>query len=188
MNASKESTLVIVGGAPASGKSTLSRQLSRDLRIPVFSKDDFKESLFDAIEYRDREWSKRLGKASFELLVMCARKLVSSGGSCIVESTFRPGDGLYFEDIRRSHSNRVLQVFCRASVDEICERFHRRMNEGSRHPGHCDESNDEELIHLMNSGEFVPLEVDGLLIQINTGADCRQEFRTSYQDILSNFT
>ena len=180
-------TLVIVGGAPASGKSALSRRLSSDLRIPVFSKDDFKETLFDGLGYSDREWSRRLGEASHALLVLSLRQLVASGVSCIVESTFRPDDARLFEDIRESYSVEILQVFCLAPLVEICERFRQRASDGSRHPGHRDESNYEELIHLIESGEFAPLEIGGQLIEINTGAGFSHQFRSKYQSILASF-
>ncbi len=187
MSASDESTLMIVGGPPASGKTTLARRLSSDLRIPQFSKDDFKETLFDSMGFSDREWSKRLGRASHELLVLCARKLIANGGSCIVESTFRPEDAVLFETLRLAHSARIVQVFCHAPLDELCERFRQRAFSGGRHSGHCDESNEEELIDLIESGNFVPLEVEGKLIQINTGAATRHEFQPKVQAILSNF-
>jgi tRNA uridine 5-carbamoylmethylation protein Kti12 len=37
--------LVIVGGAPATGKTTLAHELGRSLELPVITKDDVKESL-----------------------------------------------------------------------------------------------------------------------------------------------
>src|SRR5206468_157426 len=38
-------SLVIVGGAPATGKTTLAREIGRSLALPVFTKDDIKEAL-----------------------------------------------------------------------------------------------------------------------------------------------
>jgi len=187
MSAGDETTLVIVGGPPASGKSTLAQQLSGELRIPVFSKDDFKEALFDSIGYRDREGSRSLGKASHELLVMCARKLVANADSCILESTFRLSDAALFEEMRHTHSARIVQVFCHAPLDELRERFRQRVLSGRRHPGHYDDSNDEELVRLIETGEFAPLDVRGDLIRVNTGAACQSEFRSNVQRILSCF-
>ncbi len=184
----KETLLVIVGGAPASGKSSLSRRLSRDLRIPAFGKDDFKEALFDRLGSHDRDWSKSLGVASYELLILCLRKLLAHGVSCIVESAFRPEDSRVFEDLRRSCSPRIVQVFCHAPLEELRERFRQRVSRGQRHPGHVDQSNTEELNRLIESGTFAPLEVEGGLIRINTGAAYVQDFQSTYQAILSSLS
>jgi hypothetical protein len=56
--------VLIVTGAPASGKTTLGRQLANALGLPYFSKDLFKESLFDSLGWQDRAWSQRVGGAS----------------------------------------------------------------------------------------------------------------------------
>ncbi len=181
-----ETLLVIVGGAPASGKSSLARRLSRDLRIPAFGKDDFKETLFDRLGCHDREWSRSLGEASYDLLILSLRKLLNHGVSCIVESAFRPSDSRVFEDIRRSCAPRIVQVFCHAPLHELRERFRQRVASGQRHPGHRDESNTEELDRLIESGTFAPLEVEGELIRINTGAAYAGDFRSTYQAILSS--
>lgn len=43
------SIFVLVGGWPASGKSTLSVALSKELEVPYLSKDEVKESLMDVL-------------------------------------------------------------------------------------------------------------------------------------------
>jgi tRNA uridine 5-carbamoylmethylation protein Kti12 len=58
------SWLIIVTGRPAAGKSTLAKWLGQRLDMPVLSKDGIKEILFEELGWHDREWSKRLGRAS----------------------------------------------------------------------------------------------------------------------------
>ena len=58
----------MVSGAPATGRTTLAREVARALTIPFLSKDLIKESLFDSLGTKAREWSKKLGLASIELL------------------------------------------------------------------------------------------------------------------------
>jgi predicted kinase len=49
-------TLILVSGAPGAGKTTIAARLSRNLRMPMVSKDAVKESLFDSLGWSDREW------------------------------------------------------------------------------------------------------------------------------------
>ena len=60
--------LVVVGGAPASGKTTLATQLSRDLRLPLLARDALKERLMDSLCSPNRARSRELGAASYALL------------------------------------------------------------------------------------------------------------------------
>ena len=80
--------MLIVTGPPASGKTTIGRPLARALALPFLSKDLFKESLFDSLGGSDREWSRRIGLASTQLLFRCAEALLEAGHSCALESNF----------------------------------------------------------------------------------------------------
>jgi adenylate kinase family enzyme len=75
-------TVVLVTGTPGAGKTTVSRALSKALTLPLLSKDAIKESLFDVLGVRDREWSLQLGAAAnnvlWSLLSQNARRAPSS--------------------------------------------------------------------------------------------------------------
>lgn len=43
--------LVVIQGAPGSGKTTLVEKLRQDIGLPIIGKDDIKEMLFDHIEH-----------------------------------------------------------------------------------------------------------------------------------------
>lgn len=70
--------LLVVHGPPGSGKSTLARALARELHFSVFEKDVFKDLAFETFGASDREWSKRVGALSIELLYLCAVQLLTS--------------------------------------------------------------------------------------------------------------
>jgi predicted kinase len=72
--------LVVVTGASGSGKSTIAQDLASELGLPLLAKDDVKEALFDTLGVGDRDWSRRLGVATYEILFAVARR--SSSREC----------------------------------------------------------------------------------------------------------
>ena len=62
--------VVLVSGAPGSGKTTLAVPLAAELGFALLSKDRIKETLHDALgaPVSDLAWSSRLGAAAMELL------------------------------------------------------------------------------------------------------------------------
>jgi gluconate kinase len=150
--------LVVVAGPPASGKTTIARTLSRELRLPLVAKDDLKEMLFDALGTGDREWSRSLGRATFGLMFHLLREQLGAGCSVIAEANFRT-----FEPMP---PHRALQIYCTAPREVLLERYARR----ARHPGHLD----GELLAELRGGlldDYVPLPLDGELIEIDTGGE-----------------
>jgi predicted kinase len=83
--------LVVVGGAPATGKTTLAHELGRALALPVATKDDIKEALAAPFETGDRDWSRHLGAAAYSVLFAVAERLLASGPGLVMESNFRRG-------------------------------------------------------------------------------------------------
>ena len=63
-----KSCCILVTGIPASGKSTMAKYLSKELGIPMFSKDEIKERLFDTLGFQSREEKVRLGVAAMEIM------------------------------------------------------------------------------------------------------------------------
>lgn len=79
---------ILIAGMPASGKTTAGRQLSRQLNIPMLSKDDFKEILFDRLGFQSRQEKVRLGQAAMDLLYAAALPILSCGQHVILENNF----------------------------------------------------------------------------------------------------
>jgi predicted kinase len=82
----KQPALILVLGMPGSGKTTLATRLSKELTLPLISKDDIKVMLFDVYGWKDREWSKMAGQASYEIMDYFIIEQLRVGNSIIVES------------------------------------------------------------------------------------------------------
>jgi predicted kinase len=167
-----QSLVLIVTGPPASGKTTIGRPLARTLGLPFLSKDLFKESLFDSLGGSDREWSRRIGQASTQLLFRCAEALLEAGKSCALESNFYPQwDTAPLRDLQTRFGCRFVQVVCSAETAVLVDRFTRRAHSGDRHPGHADAFALDELIPRIVNERWDALDLDGPVIHVDTTRD-----------------
>ena len=127
-------SLVIVGGAPATGKTTLAHELGRSLELPVITKDDLKEALAAPFETGDRDWSRQLGSAAYRVLFAVAGRVLAGGQGLILESNFRRG--ISDQPLRELAALAPAVVIeCRTPVAR--QRFAERATRG-RHRVHVD--------------------------------------------------
>lgn len=155
-----EPILYIITGLPGAGKTTYAEKLKLEAGLPVISRDSLKESLFDSMGHSDREWSVRLGAASWELMWDLTRELMKPKASFILESNFKPGrDESKIVAMPNFDSYRVIQIHCTADRDILFKRFKERVDSGSRHPGHVDHTRIEEMEAFYKEAIDVPLDV-----------------------------
>jgi predicted kinase len=162
-------SVLIVTGPPASGKSTLGQRLARDLGLPYFSKDLFKESLFDTLGWEDRAWSQRLGLASTGLLYQAAAALLAAGQSLALESNFYPRwDTPEFEQLGQRYGCRFVQLVCSADPATLAARFERRASSGERHPGHRDHLHLDEWSTRLHTERWEAMDLGGPVVTVDT--------------------
>ena len=165
-----EQRLIIITGPAGAGKTTLGRRLATDLKLPFFSKDAFKDILFDNLGWQDRAWSQKLGGTSFELLFHVTHCQLQSGHSLIVETAFHPKFHTErFSQFQKQYSFQTYQIYCRTDTRTLFDRFHQRAVSGERHPGHVDHLGTyEEFRSAIEVGKYAPLEIEGTFIEIDT--------------------
>jgi predicted kinase len=171
--AQRSPVVLLITGPPASGKSTIGRQLASELRLPFLSKDLFKESLFDTLGWTDRAWSQRLGYASTKLLFTCAAALLAAGGSVVLESNFYAEfDTPDLVALRDKYGCHFVQVVCSADPATLADRFERRALSTARHPGHRDGEHVAEWRERLLTQRWEALPLDGPVLTVDTnGAD-----------------
>ena len=131
------SALVLISGAPSTGKTSLARRLAEALPVVVLEKDAIKETLFDSVGEGDREWSKKLGGATFALLRMLVESHLKAGQSVVAEAAFwseyeRP----WLDRMKESYDFDTLELHCHADPEIVVRRFIERSESDERHSGH----------------------------------------------------
>ncbi len=129
--------LVVISGPPASGKTTLARVLSARYNLPLFTKDDFKEMMFDNALPTNPAELRFYGQCSIHSLQIVTRQLLAHKISHIIEANF--DSALFSPFIRCVEANyafRCLQIQMTCSPDVLEKRFAERAGSAERHPGH----------------------------------------------------
>jgi predicted kinase len=128
--------LVIVGGAPATGKTTLALVLGTSLGVPVLTKDHIKEALAEPFPTGDRDWSRKLGLAAYSVLFAVAERILATEHGLVLETNFRAGisDAPLRALARRAPT---VVIVCRVPDPLRRARFEERAAQG-RHRVHID--------------------------------------------------
>jgi len=147
-------TIVLVTGPPGAGKTTLAISLAAELGLPLIDKDTIKESLFEVLGSGDREWSRKLSRASFETMVNLANQM----GAAILVGNF----SLEMAPSLAALDPPPIEIFCRCPRDELVRRIKAR----GRHRGHLDDTTVREVQRGVPSAE--PLQLGGPYLEVDT--------------------
>lgn len=122
-----ERGFVLVGGWPASGKTTLSRVLAREIGMPCLSKDEVKEALMDELG------APATVDESRELGVMAVREVLRAAAAldaAVIDGTWFP----YSLPLVQELGGPFVEVRCRLDVALARQRYVARV----RDPRHLD--------------------------------------------------
>ena len=136
--------LVLVTGAPGSGKTTLGQNLARELRLPLLTKDRLKTSLADMLGASDRTASQRLTGIAFRQLYALVADQISLGVGVILEANLYRGAAE--ADVEPFVStSRLMQIHCMTSFETSAARFIARASDPDRHWSFLDHERVVEL-------------------------------------------
>jgi predicted kinase len=154
-------TLIVVSGAPATGKSTIAAAIAADLRWPLLSLDPVKELLADVLGLGDEDWSNRLGDAAAEIIFRQSADFPDA----VAEGWWRGAR----RDRARAVFGGAIEVFCRCEP-ELALRRMRGRHGVSRHPIHRDVINPAMLDRASELAATVtPLGLAAALVTADTG-------------------
>ena len=127
------SSVIIIAGPPASGKTVLSRKIADTFMLPLISKDDIKIELYeylkDIIGIEDR----LISRASYNMLFYLFKSFVKSGTNFVVESNFDLNESVdNIRKIRKEFRFDSLTILCNADINILYERFLKRDKSSER--------------------------------------------------------
>lgn len=161
--------LIIITGLPCTGKSTLGRRISKEFSIPFISKDDFKETMFDNLDYDNHNWSQKIGKAIYDIFWNVMEESLKVNKPLIVETNFYPEfANPKFLSFQEKYNCTPLQIRCHTKGELLFERFKKRAHSKGRHPGHGDISGLKRWEPILLKGKIEPLDIGGFFIDIDT--------------------
>ncbi len=141
--------LVLVSGAPGTGKTTLAHTLSQALSFPLLSKDTIRQIMLDAFKIQSWEASKTISVPVFLIYYGVIAHLLEVGISVIADCNFHRGVSEH--DLRpltaKAHT---CLIHCQTTHEISTQRFIER----SRHPDRRNASMDAERLAQIASGEF----------------------------------
>ena len=162
--------LIVVSGAPGSGKTTLAQRVADDLALPLISKDVIKESLADSLGLpRTVEESSRLGHAAYAAMFTLAGRTLDAGGIAILDSNFRKGRS-EAELVAVADGRPVRVLHCEADPATIERRYRGRA--ATRHPCHLDHLRTGDVLSELAVGRYQPMAIgDAPVLVIRTDHD-----------------
>ena len=153
--------MIVVSGAPGTGKSTIAAAIAADLGWPLLALDTIKEALADVLGLGDESWSNRVGDAAAEIVF----RLSAQFEDAVAEGWWR-GD-------RRVRAlgefAGAVEVFCRCDPQLAARRMRGRHGTG-RHPIHRDVINPSVMDSAAKLAATVtPLRLGAALVEVDTG-------------------
>ncbi|WP_318358457.1 AAA family ATPase [Enterobacter sp.] len=144
-------TVILINGIPASGKSTIARQISETFGLPILTIDGIKEPFMACFTDIDRSFNRQLGCAAYKVIWSVVEQ---SPASCVwlIDAWFgfQPREMLQ-QLVQQAGVERVLEVWNHISPELAVSRYAERLQH--RQPGHPGEEYLPELALLAKRAE-----------------------------------
>lgn len=152
--------LILIAGMPASGKTTFAKRLSAELQIPMVSKDEIKEIMFDNVGFHSRAEKVALGTLSMDIMYYFAESLMRIDKPVILENNFENISKPKLQQLIDKYDYTPITVLFGGDIETIYNRFIQRDKSPTRHRGHVvnteypESANPGAIPHQMKFEDF----------------------------------
>ncbi|HPN96769.1 MAG TPA: AAA family ATPase [Candidatus Moranbacteria bacterium] len=135
----KKSTLLLVSGIPASGKTTVAERISKELNCPIFIADRLKEIISEKISGReDPVLFDKVARASYDILYYAVEEVLKTGTTCVAEAFFLASAAEpQIERLKKKYNCKLIQIYLRCDFEVATKRYSDRLERGERHQCHA---------------------------------------------------
>ena len=125
--------LIILTGAPASGKSSIAEAVGAKLGIDVISKDGCKIELFEKYGFTNHAEKKKLSIEGERIMHNTIKNYVHQNTDLIVDNNFKNFNAVR-EILKQANVDVEIKcVYCLADYDILAKRYNERISSGNRH-------------------------------------------------------
>ena len=162
--------LVIVGGTPASGKTTLARRLADALALPLLCRDTITEWIAEGAGTDNLADTERLARGAIRVFYELGAELLRGGVGVVMEHAYQRG--IAEDQVRPllAHA-RAVQITCLLPPDEAVRRYVARFERGERHAAHFDAERIERVqsgVRQIDWTRFEPLDLPIPALRVDT--------------------
>ncbi len=131
----RKSSVIVIAGPPASGKTTLAKVIAAEFELPLLCKDDLKIQLYESLKGISQITDQNIAAASYDILFQMFRELVKARVNLVIESNFESQQGAArFTAVRQEIGFQSFTVVCNADLRVLHPRFVARDATCERHP------------------------------------------------------
>lgn len=173
-------TLVVVGGPPGSGKTTLADEIAAALGCPAIIRDEIKQGMAHATPDFTPGPGDELAQRTLPVFFGVLELLLSSGVTTVAEAAFQ--DHVWRPRLEPLASlARIRVVHCTVRADVALERALRRGRDDPLRRAHADPGSGDAAEHDAAHREFRRVSVEAPWLEVDT----TDGYRPSFGQILS---
>ena len=125
--------LIIMTGAPASGKSSIAETVGRKLGIDMISKDGYKIEVFEKYGFTNHAEKKKLSIKGEEIMYETIEDYITKDVDLIVDNNFKHFNVMRKIIKRVTNNVDIRCVYCVADYEILAKRYNERIRHGNRH-------------------------------------------------------